>query len=329
MTLKHTLYGSVMVALLLSGSLLAADTKATDEKKAPVENTLEADRPLTDVRARSRATAKKDAKKYTPEQIRYQAIMEIQDSLTEIKKHLDQKKVFLSEYLKDKNLTAAYRKSGTQASAAVKKIPGTLEQAITAMTEDMKKHGSNYQYVSTPANDDELERQSNAQAKMTAGSFDRILRSLRSADRQKEFLHQQGQWDEFMDWVDAKVDKEGEARQGRTAKARVKAKEDQTARLKAEQENRYFRSDRRWNRGVQMYELGTERTYADNSKYSNDRYDNGWSRGRRGGRGGRGRRGGWGSGYTVRGSNGRRSGAKLVRGRYKNTTALQIYGSQG
>ncbi len=34
MTLKNTLYGSVMVALLLSGSLLAADTKATDAKKA-------------------------------------------------------------------------------------------------------------------------------------------------------------------------------------------------------------------------------------------------------------------------------------------------------
>ena len=72
-----------------------------------------------------------------------------------------------------------------------------------------------------------------------------------------------------------------------------------------------------------MYELGTERTYADNSKYSNDRYDNGWSRGRRGG-------GGWGRGYNNnRGGVGRgtnRSGAITRRGRYKNTTALQIYG---
>ena len=324
MTLKHTLNGSVMVALLLSSSLLAADEKKAPEKKAPVENTLEADRPVTDVRARSRATAKKDAKKYTPEQIRYQAIMEIQDSLTEIKKQLDQKKVFLSEYMKEKNLTDAYRKSNTQASAAVKKIPATFEQAVTAMTEDMKTQGSNYQYVNTPESADELERQSNAQAKMTAGSFDRILRSLRSADRQKEFLHQQGQWDEFMDWVDAKVDQKGEARQERTAKARVQAKKNETAKLKAEQDNRYARSDRRWNRGVQMYELGTDRTYADNSKYwADDRYDNGWSRGRHG------RRDGWGNGYTVRGTNSRRSGAKLVRGRYKNTTALQIYGSEG
>jgi len=331
MTIKHTLYSSVLVSLLLSGSLLAADTKATDEKapekKASVENTLEADRPMTDVRARSRATAKKDAKKYTPEQVRYQAIMEIQDSLTEIKKQLDKKKVFLSEYIKDKNLTATYRKSGTQASAAVKKIPATFEQAITAMTEDMKKHGSNYQYVNTPKNAEELERQSNAQATLTNNSFSRILRSLRSASRQKEFLHQQGQWDEFMDWVDAKLEAKGEARQERTAKAHVQAKKDQTARLAAEKENRYFRSDRRWDRGVQMYELGTERTYADNSKnWGDDRYDNGW---------GRGRSGGWGRGNNNRGinrgSNRNRSGGGQVlrRGRYKNTTALQIYGSQG
>jgi hypothetical protein len=210
-------------------------------------------------------------------QVRYRALLAMQDALADSAKDIDANNQMLNKYLDEQKFTAGYEANFVKMKHKVEdEIPISFNEALGITLSDVQANPARYADYNVPEKMNENQYQ--AQRAMVVDKWNELMPQLMRAGAKAYYIESQGKWDAFLGWLDVQAEtqkREYDAQMAkRKAEVAAQAQKDYDASKKrmfelAEQRKKEqnARMQQQWDNRMAEYNAVTNRVIANRSRF--------------------------------------------------------------
>ena len=215
-------------------------------------------------------------------QVRYRALLAMQDALSESGKDIDANNQMLNKYLEEQKFTAGYEANFVQMKHKVEdEIPISFNEALGITLSDVQANPARYADYSVP--EKLSENQYQAQRAMVVDKWNQLMPQLMRAGAKAFYIESQGKWDGFLGWLDVQSETQQREYDAMMAKRKAdvaaQAQKDYDASKKrmfelSEQRRKEqaARVQQQWDNRMAEYNAVTNRVIANRSRFYSSGY---------------------------------------------------------